>query len=660
MEYKSGRNILIFLCIHSLFISYNQLRCTVNKENHRRRIVQVFIITCLLFLAITGKLTYEQIFHHDIIMTKAKNLWQRDFKISGQRGTIYSSDGEALAYDLPTSSVVVVPSQIEDQQKTALFLSEVLNCDYNMLLDKISKRVSTQKLQPEGRNITDEQAFKIMDAHIKGVILVQDSKRFYPHQHYLSQVLGFSGIDNQGLAGIELQYDEYLTSKPGSLKIGFDAKGNPLNMDQQLVYPGIGMDLVLTIDSTIQSILEREINHMVMKYEPDQAIGIAMDPHTGAILAMVSKPDFDPNHYQEYSQEIINRNLPIWMSFEPGSTFKAVTFASALEEELFDMYTDTYYDKGYEMVAGARIKSWRAGGHGLQTFLQVLENSSNPGFVEIGRRLGLDRLYQYVTDFGFGKKTGIDLPGESSGIMFKKEVMGEVEQATVSFGQGLSVTPLQLVRAFSAIINGGHLYQPYILKQIIHPLTDEIIQETTPIHQGQIISDKTSQLMQIALESVVANGGGKNAYIDGYKIGGKTGTAQKAENGIYLSNEYILSFLSAAPIDDPQIVLFVAADSPKNDVQYGGTVVAPVVKAAYEDILNYLNVEKVDVQIPKKTTWLDPKVIEVPDLIGKTRKECKIEGLEIEFNGDGDRVVDQYPQAKTKLNENGKVLVILD
>lgn len=632
----------------------------MNRENHRRRITQVFLCACLLFLAITGKLAYEQLFHHDVILAKAKNLWQRDFKISGQRGSIYSSDGMALAYDLPTSSVVVVPSQIEDVENTALFLSQVLECDKDMLVEKISKRVSTQKLQPEGRNLTDEQAMKIMDADIKGVVLVQDSLRYYPNKHYLAQALGFSGIDNQGLAGLELQYDAYLTSKPGSLKIGFDAKGNPLNMDEELVYNGIGMDLVLTIDSTIQTILEREINNMILKYEPDQAIGIAMDPNTGAILAMVSKPDFDPNHYQDYSQEIINRNLPIWMSFEPGSTFKAMTFASALEENLFDMYTDTYYDKGYEIVGGARIKSWRAGGHGQQTFLQVLENSSNPGFVEIGRRLGLDRLYQYVTDFGFGKKTGIDLPGESSGIMFKKEVMGEVEQATVSFGQGLSVTPLQLVRAFSAVINGGTLYKPYIVKQIVHPISGDVIMETTPENQGNVISEKTSKLMHAALESVVANGGGKNAYIDGYKIGGKTGTAQKAENGVYLSNEYILSFLSAAPIDDPQIVLYVAADSPKNDVQYGGTVVAPVVKAAYEDILNYLEIEKTNEQLPKKTTWLDPVLYTVQDVIGKTKDECKMEGLLIEFSGEGNHVIDQYPKAGTKLSENGKVLVILD
>ncbi|MDE6195499.1 MAG: PASTA domain-containing protein, partial [Erysipelotrichaceae bacterium] len=477
---------------------------------------------------------------------------------------------------------------------------------------------------------------------------------------YLAQVLGFTGIDNQGLAGLELQYDDILSAKSGSLNIPFDAKGHNVELySESYDAPGQGMNVMLTIDSEIQNIVEREMNNLMERYKPKSALALAMNPKTGEVLAMVSKPDFDPNNYQDYSSDIINRNLPIWMSYEPGSTFKSVTFSAALELGLFDMFQDTYYDRGYEIVAGARIKSWRAGGHGLQTFLQVLENSSNPGFVEIGRRLGLDNLYSYVTNFGFGSKTGIDLPGESTGIMFKKEDMGEVEQATVSFGQGLSTTPIQLVTAFSAIINGGILYKPYITKAILDPITQDPILEYQPTQQRRVISQETSDKMRYALESVVANGGGKNAYIEGYKIGGKTGTAQKAENGVYLSNEYILSFLSAAPMDDPQIVLYIAADSPQNDVQYGGTVIAPVVKACYEDILPYLNVKKVEEQIPKKTTWLDPKTIQVNNFIGLTVDEVKQEGLIFEFIGEGDQVVDQMPEANTVLNEGGKVWIYL-
>ena len=445
---------------------------------------------CILFLCITFKLLYEQFFNHEYILKRAENLWQRDFKISGKRGTIYTKDEEVLAINMPSTSVVVVPLMIKDYEKTANILSDILECDKEQLLEKIKKRVSTQKLQPEGRNIDDEQRKKIIEANLEGVILVEDSKRYYPNGNYLSQVLGFSGIDHQGLSGIELEYDEYLKAKNGELKIAFDAKGNLLNLNQEVIHSGYGNilvkegsrgnDIVLTIDSKIQNIVEREMEKMVLKYEPASALALAMDPNTGAILSMVSKPDFDPNSYEDYSVEVLNRNLPIWMSFEPGSTFKSVTFASALEENLFDMYKDTFYDRGYVMIGGARIKSWRAGGHGEQTFLQVLENSSNPGFVEIGSRLGKKRLYNYINEFGFGKKTGIDLPGESSGIMFSYDAIGPLEAATIAFGQGLSVTPIQLVRAFSAIVNGGNLYQPYIVDNISNPLTKEIIYKKYP------------------------------------------------------------------------------------------------------------------------------------------------------------------------------------
>ena len=419
------------------------------------------------------------------------------------------------------------------------------------------------------------------------------------------------------------------------------------------------MNVKLTIDSNIQDVLEREINNLVKKYSPKSALALAMDPNTGEVLAMVSKPDFDPNHYQDYSSDVYNRNLPIWMSYEPGSTFKSVIFSSALELNLFDMYKDTYMDKGYEMVGGARIKSWKAGGHGLQTFLQVLENSSNPGFVEISRRMGLDNEYAYVKKFGFGEKTGIDLPGESSGIMFKKEAMGEVEQATVAFGQGLSVTPIQLVTAFSAIVNGGTLYKPYITKSVNDPITNEVIMEQKPTVNRRVISEDTSKKMRYALESVVANGGGKPAYMEGYKIGGKTGTAQKAENGVYSSTNYVLSFLSAAPIDNPKIVLYIAADSPKNDVLYGGTVIAPIAKACYEDILPYLGVKKTKDQIPKKLIWPETENIKVQDFVGKKKKDVTQEGVTFTFIGEGDTVMEQMPEAGTTLGEQGEVWIYL-
>ena len=614
----------------------------------------------LIFFSIGGKLFYEQVIHHNDILEKAENLWERDFNITGKRGNILDCNGNVLATSISSTSLVVVPSQIEDKEKTAKALSTILEMDENTLFTQISKKVSSQKIQPEGRFLEETKIEKIEKLNLKGVYLIQDYERFYPLHNYLAQTLGFAGVDNQGLAGLELEYDEYLTAKKGSLNIGFDAKGETIDSyEEKKEESGIGNDVVLTIDKNIQDIVEREMNNLMEKYEPTQALAIAMDPNNGEILAMVSKPDFDPNEYQSYSQELINRNLPIWMNFEPGSTFKSVSFASALELNCFDMLSDTYHDVGYEIVEGARIKSWRAGGHGTQTFLQVLENSSNPGFVEISRRLGLENEYSFVMNFGFGKKSGIDLPGESSGIMFKKENMGLLEQACVAFGQGISVTPIQLVSAFSAIVNGGTLYEPHIMKYILNGVTSEVMSEGNIVKVRQVISAETSQKMRYALESVVANGGGKNAYIEGYKIGGKTGTAQKVVDGVYASNEYILSMISAVPMENPQIVLYIAVDSPNNDVQYGGTVVGPVIQNCLEDIIAYLKIERSEEQIPKKTTWLDTEKIEVENYIGKKKEEIKNEEYNILFIGEGDTVIDQMPEAKSKIESGNEVWLYL-
>lgn len=627
----------------------------------KTRIHIIFLSSMLIFACILGKLGYEQIFHHTDIMEKALNLWERDFTIAGLRGSILDKNGNVLAHDIPSTSVMVVPAQIEDPDATAKALADVLEADQKKIYETITKKVSTQKIQPEGRLISNEKANKLEAMDLAGVYLVQDSLRNYPKNNYLAQVLGFTGIDNQGLAGLELQYNDILSAKSGALNIPFDAKGHNVELyNESYEAPGRGMDVTLTIDSNIQDIVEREMNNLVKRYHPKSALALAMNPNTGEILAMVSKPDFDPNNYQEYSSDVYNRNLPIWMSYEPGSTFKSVTFASALELKLFDMFKDTYYDKGYEMVGGARIKSWKAGGHGQQTFLQVLENSSNPGFVEISRRMGLDNEYKYVKKFGFGEKTGIDLPGESKGIMFKKSAMGEVEQATVAFGQGLSVTPIQLVTAFSAIVNGGTLYKPFITKSINDPVTHDVIAEYKPTIKRKVISKDTSEKMRYALECVVANGGGKQSYMEGYRIGGKTGTAQKAENGVYSSSNYVLSFLSAAPIDDPQIVLYIAADSPQNDVLYGGTVIAPIAKACYEDILPYLKVKKVDEQIPKKLVWPETENIKVADFVGKKKEEVVQEGVRFTYIGDGDTVLEQMPEAGTTFSsEGGEVWIYL-
>ena len=311
--------------------------------------------------------------------------------------------------------------------------------------EHVYKETSIERVHPEGRRLSYEVADKIEALNFDGVYLVKESKRYYPYEEMLSHVLGYVGIDNQGLSGIELQYDDYLTGENGAIKYFSDAKGNKLELSDLYIEPQDGMDLQLTIDINIQKSIERELDNVVDMFNPDMALAVVMDPKTGEILAMSSRPNFDPNNYQDYSQEELSRNLPIWASYEPGSTQKIVTTAAAVEEGVVDLFKDEFTDTGSVQVDTARIKCWKAGGHGHQTFLQVLQNSCNPGFVKMGQLLGKERLFHYLDLFGFGSKTGIDLNGEGEGIIFPLENVGNIELATTAFGQGISVTPIHLV-----------------------------------------------------------------------------------------------------------------------------------------------------------------------------------------------------------------------
>ncbi|TCW02878.1 stage V sporulation protein D (sporulation-specific penicillin-binding protein) [Longibaculum muris] len=614
----------------------------------------------LIVMAIVIRLGYSQFYAYEELSLKATQSWQRGFPLEAARGKIYDSQQKVLVDNLTTSSLIIVPSQVKDYVTTANQLSKILGCSKEKILEKVKKKVSVERIQPEGRQLTEEKAYQIDRLKLPGVYLVQDTLRYYPHKNYLAQTLGFVGIDNQGLVGLELKYDEYLSGVNGSINYYMNAKSQNLNIyPADYVYPTNGMDIELTIDSRVQDVVERELNNAYTTYNPDSILCLAMDPRNGKILAMCSKPDFDPNDYKNADSQIYNRNLPIWKSYEPGSTFKIITFSSALNEKLFDMDKDTYYDRGYEIVKGARIKSWKKGGHGLQTFREVLQNSSNPGFVEIGRRLGKERLYQYIQDFGLTKKTGVDLTGESSGIMFDYDKFNEVEQATVAFGQGISVTPIQLVRAVCACVNGGQLYKPYIVNKVYNSKTHEVVVENQPEKIRQVITSDTSAKVRDAMEGVVTDGGGKNAYIDGYRIGGKTGTAQRAINGTYAGNGYILSFLGVAPIDNPQIVLYLAMDNPKKCVQYGGTTAAPIARKIFMDVLPALHVKKVTQQREKAYVWTDVKTYDVENYVGKTKKEVKNEHYGFEFLGSGDYVIDQLPRVGEKIEDGQKVKIML-
>lgn len=411
---------------------------------HKRMSI-VFLLVTALLVSVVIKVFYIQVISYDKLSTLANDLWSRNLPITADRGEILDRNGKVLATNITTTTLVLIPNQIVDKEKVAQDLAEILGVTFEEMYKHVSKKTSIERVHPEGRQLSYETAEKINNLGYDGVYLLKESKRYYPYETVLAHTLGYVGIDNQGLSGLELQYDDYLTGEDGAIKYFSDGKGNRLELNEVYESPTSGLSVELTIDLDIQLAVENELDNIVSKYNPDQALILVADPKTGEILAMSSRPTFDSNNYNNYSIETINRNLPIWMTYEPGSTFKIITLASALEEKTINLFEDNFYDGGSINVEGARIKCWKAGGHGAETMLQVVENSCNPGFVSIGQSLGKDKLFSYINDFGFGKKTGVDLSGESTGIMFNMENVGPVELATTAFGQGISVTPIHLV-----------------------------------------------------------------------------------------------------------------------------------------------------------------------------------------------------------------------
>ena len=632
-----------------------------NKGIHKR-IKIVLLIILFIFIIIIAKVFYIEVIDYKKLNSLASGLWSRNLPIEADRGNIYTVDGEAIASNLTTTSLVFIPNQIKNKDLVAEKISEILDVPKGKIEEHLYKKSMMERVHPEGRRLSYEIADKIENLHFDGVYLLKESKRYYPHNEMLSHVLGYVGIDNQGLSGLELEYDDILTGEYGSIQYFSDAKGNNLERNSVYVEPEDGLDIYLTVDYGIQSSIERELDNVVLRYNPDGAWAIAMDPNTGEILGMSSRPNFNPNSYKDYDTETINRNMAIWASYEPGSTFKILTLSAAVNEGKVDLLKDTFYDGGSVNVDGARIKCWKHGGHGSQTFLEVVQNSCNPGFVELGNRLGKETLFDYINKFGYGKKTGIDLNGEATGILFSLDKVGPVELATTAFGQGVSVTALQQVVAVSAAINGGTLYKPYIVKRVAYHENGQIIKEVKPtIARDNIVTKDTSEKVRMTLESVVSLGTGRNAYIDGYRVGGKTGTAQKVNNGIYMQGNYIVSFIGFLPANDPKIVVYLAIDNPKGVTQYGGTVSAPIVKNIMEDAITSLNIEKQDGGTEKRYQWYDKKYYTVPNVVGKSKKEATsmLKSFSVEYSGSGDVVVNQSPDSDSRIAEGEKVRLYL-
>lgn len=614
------------------------------QEKHVRiRIIVLFI--SILLITIIGKVFYIQVFQYQKLNKLASSLWSRNLPITADRGLILDRNGKVLASNITTTSLYLVPNQIKNKEEVAQSLAQILDVSYEEMYKHVSKKTSIERVHPEGRQLSFEIADEINKLNYDGVYLLKESKRYYPYGNLLSHVLGYVGIDNQGLSGLELEYDDVLTGSVGAIKYYSDALGNKLEMAEEYVEPINGNNVTLTIDLDLQIAVERELDNAQAKYNPEHILAVAMDPNTGEVLAMASRPNYDPNEYQTYTQEVLARNLPIWMMYEPGSTMKITTLAAAINEGVVNLFEDTYYDSGSVNVDGATIHCWKAGGHGAQTFLNVVENSCNPGFVELGFRLGKEKLFEYIKKLGFGEKTGIDLNGEAKGILFDLDKVGNVELATTAFGQGVSVTPIQQITSVSAIVNGGTLYKPYIVKSTENSKGD-ILTSVSPTEVRTVITKETSEMVRYALESVVANGSGRNAYIENYRIGGKTGTAQKVNNGTYMVGNYILSFIGFMPADKPEIVVYVAIDNPKGVVQYGGTVAAPIAKGIFESYIEINDLQPVKDGMPKEYNWLDTKYSVLPSVIGKSVKEANtiLKGYKLEYSGTGSKVIYQSPE----------------
>ncbi|WP_429917689.1 peptidoglycan D,D-transpeptidase FtsI family protein [Lederbergia citrisecunda] len=611
----------------------------------KKRLRAVFIIFLISISMVIAKLFHVQIIKHEWLKARAEENWDREIPFGAIRGEIQDRNGQLIVGNQLAPTLYFMPSQNKEPEKAAALLADILQVDKGKLLEKMTKKAYMNKLAPEGKNITQEQATEISKLQIDGLYTGVDFVRNYPYGELLSRLIGFTGYDGTGLAGIEYAYDEILQGTGDKIRLYTDAKAIPLpHVDDGFQTGKNGATLELTIDIEMQKVMERELLQALEKYDATQAIGIVMNPKTGEILALVSMPTFDPADYQDTDQSIYNRNLPVWMTFEPGSTFKIVTLAAGLEEKVIDLHNDYFNDPGYTKVANAKLRCWKREGHGHQSFLEVVENSCNPGFIEIGRRLGGEKLDSYIRNFGFGETTGSGIAGEAKGILFSKDAFGPVEQATTAFGQGISVTPIQQVQAVAAAINGGYLYRPYIVKEIKND-KGETLQSFEPEMKRRVISEETSAQVREALESVVANGSGRNAFNDGLRVGGKTGTAQKVVDGTYSDGDYIVSFMGFAPADDPELLVYVAVDSPKNSVQFGGVIAAPIVGRIIEEIAPLAGIEKREGQIEKEYRWGDPITHRVPDLTGMTKGMVarQLHTYRIEWHGEGDVIKYQMP-----------------
>lgn len=636
----------------------------ITQPKVRRRIFVVLICCVGLLSALIGRVV-----HVTVIAAADWDRLYRSVPVRAVRGELLDDQVKPLVYTASASTVIAVLRQIKDKPQTAALLAPILGAPVAKIEALLNKKNTLMTyLRPWGQQVNEAKTRAIRALRLPGIYLTEDGRRTYPYGTLAAQVLGVTGGEGQGISGIELTFNKYLTGKPGAIRFVANARGEEIpGTNDEYIPPVPGDNIELTLNKQIEQFAEREIESVVSNYAPNHVTIIVARPQTGQILAMANYPTFNPVNWRKTPQQVYNRNLAIWQTFEPGSTFKIVTLGAALQEKKVNL-SEGFYDPGFYEVAGHKIRCWKAGGHGKQTYLNVVENSCNPGFVQLGERLGKQSLFSYIKAFGFGAKTGIALPGESRGILFAPSRVGPLELATTAFGQGVSVTPLQQVMALSAIANGGVLMKPQIVKDIVNPETGKVVVSFAPQEVRRVLTPQVAAEVRAALESVVAQGTGGNAFREGYRIGGKTGTAQVVESGHYSSHHYIVSFIGMAPANHPQLVAYVAIDypRPKGMPVFGGVIAAPVIGSVLADSLQYLGVTPSTKGILKKYRFgIDPVLTVVPSLANRTYQEAArtiIQSgaiLRLSVVGEGPYVVAQAPANGSKVEQGSIVRLYL-
>lgn len=626
-----------------------------NLHKFRKRIVAVVVILAILMSLICLRLVYVQVINGGYLQMKATEQWTRDLPVSAERGTIQDRNGATLAISYTTYDIYVRGREVKDAANTSKILSEALGLDYLKTFEKVSNvNISEVLIKMQ---VEKETAIKIYNSGLSGVYLSESNSRYYPYGNLMTQLIGFTTIDNVGQAGLEAYYNDILKGVAGYSLVQSDLQGKQIYNSLTSYVPSVaGFNIEMTIDVNIQLAVERTLEKLMIEQKAKGATAIVMDPNTGEILALSSKPSFDLN---DVPRDDVNslmemmKNQAIVSVYEPGSTFKILTMASAINAGVAHL-TDHFYCPGYNIVDGQKIKCWKSVGHGSEDLTDGLCNSCNTVFTTLALRMGFDRMYEYFEKFGLGQKTGIDFLGESAGIIMDKDSAQNVDLARMGFGQAIAVTPLQLITAISACVNGGKLLKPYMVSKIY---SDDglVLEENSPTVVSQVISKEVSDIINDMLEETVSKPG-KYTFLEGYEIGGKTGTTQKYENG-KIAGTYVSSFIGTYPASSPEYIVLIVVDEPGTGAYYGSVVASPYAKEIFADIIEQKNIQPDD---PKYVPL--EKNIEMPNLVGKSLTDACVElkklGLNFEIQGEGGFIIEQLPPPKTLLYKGQYVYLI--